>query len=314
MIQQMKLLFITLWLIGISIYARAETETAFMRHQDDRFGETPVEMSDGLPFVMGRVKGHRVGSFLIDLGASHTIVQRSVLGEKEDCDTSSHSSQDIPDILGLRGKIKNISGRTTLEYFKTGTIDLKQIPVLVVDTLYDSGGKKILGILGLDILGRAPCLRFTMSHGRKAKFKMMMSDCDDDISAGSLPDSFIIQNDFVIIPGMVNGHRTYFILDTGSKHTFITPEIARQCDVILDSNFILVYTGLDLSPDTAITGHAANINLGQTRVERVGLYIGNIPEVKGESYSTGGIIGMDIINRFQTLEINFRQGQFIVRP
>lgn len=310
----MKLLFITLWLIGISIYAWAETETVPMRHRDDRYGETAVEMSDGLPFVMGKIKGHRVGYFLVDLGASHTIVQRSVLGEKEKSEISSLSSQDIPEITGLQGKIKSISGQITLEYFKTGTINLKKIPVLVVDTLYELGGKKVLGILGLDILGRAPCLRFTMSHGRKAKFKMMMSDCDDDISVGSLSDSLIIQNDFVIIPGMVNGHRTYFILDTGSKHTFITPGIARQCDVIWDSNSILVYTGLDLSPDTAITGHAANINLGQTRVERVGLYIGNIPEVKGESYSTGGIIGMDIINRFQTLEINFRQRQFIVLP
>ena len=310
----MKLLFITLWLIGIFIYAWAETETAPIRHRDDRYGETAVEISDGLPFVMGRIKGHRVGYFLVDLGASHTIVQRSVLGENEGYDTSLLSGQDMPDILGLQGKIKNISGQITLEYFKTGTINLKKVPVLVVDTLYDLGGKKVLGVLGLDILGRAPCLRFTMSHGRKAKFKMMMSGCDDDSSAGSLSDSLIIQNDFVIIPGMVNGHRTYFILDTGSKYSFVAPEIARQCNVIMDSNSILVYTGLDLSPDTAITGHAANISLGQTPVERVGLYIGNIPEVKGEWYSTGGIIGMDIINRFQTLEINFRQRQFKVLP
>lgn len=310
----MKIILVVLLLAGGFTYAAAEINSTPLDKQPGWKGETAMEWSEGLFFVMGKVKGSRVGYFLIDLGASHTIVKRSAIDRKEPFDSSSLFNGNIPDIMGLRGKIKNIVGKTTLEYFKTGKIKMTEVPALVVDSLYDFGGKNVLGILGLDVLGCTPCLRLSMSEGRKTKYKLTMGECSGWNSTAIASDSLILENGFIVLPGSIDNRPIFFILDTGSKHSFISPDFARRYNIIPDSNYIIVYQGLDNVPDTAMTAHVSAIHIGSTGISRIGLLVGNIPRVAGESFATDGIIGTDLLRRFQSLEMDFGRGHFKLTP
>ena len=98
------------------------------------------------------------------------------------------------------------------------------------------------------------------------------------------------------------------------KNSLITAEAAGESRVILDSNFIFVYQGLDRMSDTAMAGHASYVLLGKTRVDRVGLFVGRVPIVQGESFRTEGLIGSDILTRFRQLEIDFSNKRFRLIP
>ncbi len=276
------------------------------------YGTTVMEYSDGRFFVMGHVEGSRVGRFLIDLGASNTIIARSALSSS--VDMQELDDERLPEIMGLQGKITDIKARVNLGYFKTGTIRIKNITALVVDSLMKMGDRDVSGILGLDILGRAPCLKILMSPGRKPKYELQMYACDEIDADSTNYDSLMIQNDYIIISGAINGRPLSFILDTGIKNSLITPEAARESHVILDSNFIMVYQGLDRLSDTAVAGHVSYALLGNTRVDRVGLFVGKMPIVQGESFRTEGIIGNDILTRFRQLEIDFTRKRFRLIP
>ena len=276
------------------------------------YGTTVMEFSDGRFFVMGHVEGGRVGRFLVDLGASNTIIAPSAF-------SASVNMQEIDDkhlqeIMGLRGAITDIKGRVNLGYFKTGTIRINNIVALVVDSLRQIGDRDVSGILGLDILGRAPCLKILMSSGRKPKYELQMGECDESAKDSTSFDTLSIQNDYIIVPGEINGRPLSFILDTGMKNSLITAEAAGESRVILDSNFIFVYQGLDRMSDTAMAGHASYVLLGKTRVDRVGLFVGRVPIVQGESFRTEGLIGSDILTRFRQLEIDFSNKRFRLIP
>ncbi len=276
------------------------------------YGETVMEFSDGRFFVMGHVEGSRVGRFLVDLGASNTIIARSALGTS--VDMQGLDDEHLPAIMGLQGKITDIKARVNPGYFKTGTIRIKNITAFVVDSLMQIGDRDVSGIIGLDLLGRAPCLGIMMLSGRKPEYVLEMGGCDESRVDSTTFDSLMIRNDYIIIPGAINGHPLSFILDTGMKNSLITPEAANESRVILDSNFIMVYQGLDRVSDTAIAGHASNATLGNARVDRIGLYVGNVPAVQGESFRTEGILGNDILTRFQRLEIDFSRQRFRLTP
>lgn len=215
-------------------------------------GECPI-VFDRWIFVDVTLESGRRGLFALDLGAGSTVVARSFL--PDGCPIEAGSIARYQDgrreelrysAGGATGTLSGLAGRAQLASLRLGSIRFEKVEVDVMDSLPKLAGRAIDGILGLDVLRRAP--RLSISYTQR---KLRVGGDALKNPNGVVPCRAIASHLFV---GAVAGaSRWQWIVDSGAPQT------------ILD---LQALAGAKLKPEED-AGGAGGLDGGTTRMVRV---------------------------------------------
>ncbi|HMQ79377.1 MAG TPA: pepsin/retropepsin-like aspartic protease family protein [Ignavibacteria bacterium] len=285
--------------------------TEITEHQDsfNLKGEFETEYYAGYYFTKIKLNNDKTANVIIDLGAAQSFLTKDVIPEGTEIhsifakEVSSDGTRlvDMP-INGFGGKIENLTS-CEIDSAEIGSIKLSRFTFNVIDSFKNVKGKKIDGIIGLDILSNAG----NISLGIPKENSPTIVNLGNNEFA--VKDSYIIPFAFshghIFIKGKAANTDIQFILDTGSPFNFLPIQIAESEKIQLEKS-IDVY-GADRIRISTHKGRLNNLDLGGNLFKDSEFHF--TESVIFENYGlteNGGIIGTDLLKNFRRLAIDFR--------
>jgi hypothetical protein len=211
------------------VYTETTTRRVFSA---DLHGQTPVEFFGGHHYVRAKLPDGSIGQLVVDLGSSTTVVSRALLpqganiGKMERTMYTPDGVKRLAAVLGgATGEVANILGSATVPLIDLGDLRLNAVEAVVLKDLPEISGRRIVGILGMDILGQAKRLSLEYPHpGRENTWLRVNPAPSEGGVALRVPFSFA---EHIFVQGKINGSPVSFILDSGSP-TCILDETAAK--------------------------------------------------------------------------------------
>jgi hypothetical protein len=277
-------------------------------------GEMPLFYSGRYLFVDVISPTGKKGLFAVDIGAASSIMRESFL--PDDVGTSEvfmmeYSSGGTRQLKyapgGATGPVENVVGTATLDFVTVGGLKFEQAAFNVMESLPDLHGRRIDGIIGLDILkaARFLTLRYNADNGNAASLRFSNDVPEDDFSA-QIP--FVSIRKIMYVRGQIDSRDILFILDSGSPGCMLQPEAAEALKsvVILDSS--ITYKGAGGQVEEGKLAMIERMSLSGIEFTDVPCDLGNLFNlstlVPGQ---LGGLIGNSILSRLSSVIIDFEK-------
>jgi hypothetical protein len=278
-------------------------------------GAAPLELHGGYFFVRGRMPGGSEGTFVVDTGGGHSLVAKRFLpdghpvreGEVVEYSAAGKRSLDYAP-GGAGGPVETIVGVTRLEEFRISEIRFDDVPMDVISELPEFGGRRIDGIVGLDLLRRGGVVRFELSAGNPSAPRLVLGGAGPggDDTVVELP--FAVAQSHIFVRGRIAGQAVHFALDTGAPDSFLTRATAARLGVSADPDTTRTARGLD----------GADLEIESARVDRLelaGLGLDGFPFMLSDlpvlqpigGGQNAGLIGNSVLSRFTAMEIDFSE-------
>ncbi len=221
-----------MFLLGSAQAKQAPDETASKVNN-----EIPFELRDGfLIVVQGRIAKHEDLKFVLDTGATYSVVNRK-LAER----------------LSARrrtGRILNFNKTLAAEFAEFGEVQFGPIEVhnallMIADLENSSHTEQVDAIIGLDLL----CVskRLLIDYGaRKISFRAGSADLRSD-SAQQIPP-------FLLMQVMVQGHPMRLLVDSGMRGILLYEDRLRK-----------------MLPNLKLQGERRGVRIGYLQVKQVSL-------------------------------------------
>ena len=272
-------------------------------------GRAVLEYRDGYLFASGRVDGSRTGSFIIDFGAGSTLIDRTLLDSSvmlSSAIDSGHRNITGNVIDGFGGAIDGFAGYAALPWAKVGSQRWENVTVRVVDSLPKIGGKKILGILGMDLLARIPMITFSYGLNGETAVMYFMADDMAEPTRETVSIPFGIVGNHIFFKGRVNNAPVYFILDTGLSTNLLMTEAARTANIGIDTTCAAEFSVLDGMIITAQIGLADSIALESYTIPNVRFYVADLPSLSPPgALQNIGILGNSLLEQYERITVDF---------
>ena len=278
-------------------------------------GSAPVIFDGEHFFVEGRLPGGSTGKFIVDFGAGSTVLARSTLPDDAQIDAlvgiehSEEGSRAVSGVTaGLGGSVESFLGKSTLPELTFGSASFKDIRVSVVSDLPDIGGMKPIGILGLDLLSRAPVVSLsyrgeTMGH---AAPEIEWLDVSKKHASDAIEVPFSIVSNHLFIEGSIASQPVDFVFDTGARVSIMSDELAVDAGLPLVGNSARELRGLDGNAVEVELRLADEVVLGNQEFRGLPFHAGQIDVLEGWGLGrSGAIIGNDFLQRFRCVEVDF---------
>jgi len=293
------------------------TDTIRLRTGPATSGSCPL-VHDRYLFAKGRLPRGGEGWFVIDTGGSVTTVVRSAL--PEGCKVEqAHAIQFTSGKRklvkytpqGATGNVTTVAGTARLDELVFGDLRFENAHVTVLESLPDLFGRPVVGILGLDLLRRAPRCRFDFAQHRLTLLDKAKSEQEP---AASLPFTYV--KDHVMIEVQVDGTPVSMILDTGSPGLFLDAQAARAAGLTKVEGKDKKARGLD-SGGTVTTQEAAGrrtVRLGDATVEGQKSVFGPLPvfnRLRGRGHNVG-LLGNSVLVGFAGMELAFDSNRMLL--
>ncbi len=271
-------------------------------------GEAPLVV-DGWPFAEVRVAGGEPMPFIVDTGAATTIVVKDALPHgveitRQSMVEYSAAGRRLLDYApeGATGSVTSIEGAATLSSLALGSIEFKDAEVDVIGALPDFSGRKIGGILGLDLLRRARVVELALSGERP---RLRLASAQDAAAARSAPFSLI--SGHVVVAGALAGKTVRFVLDSGSPGSILDRAAADALGLARHDAGQKSASGLDGGSVALVPVEAPPLELAGARFERPAFRAGDLAvfaPVRGDG-QLAGLLGTELVARLARIEIDF---------
>lgn len=292
------------------------TETYETKIDDPLCGAAPLEYSRYL-YARGRLANGSEGTFVIDLGAGHTIVAKGFLPTDSiisDVGVAQYSSagREILEYApqGATGTTQ-ILGSVKLPLLALGGLTYTNVSVAVIRGLPELGGRHIDGIIGLDLLRRNRFL--TLEYGTPAPGHgiLRLDSVAGDMNKTASSALFSMINSHLVIETKVNAQPVAAILDTGTPVCFLDTQAAAACGVKLDETNAMEVHGLDAGSAPVRNGRVDDFRVADHVFLNIEAVIGSLSvfaplRVYNQSV---GLLGNSILSRMNRMEIDFSTNQ-----
>lgn len=271
-------------------------------------GDFEIEYFAGYYFTKIDVGSTKKADVIIDLGAVSSFLTKDALPEGTNlykvyaAETSVEGKKMVEFPLnGFGGKIQNLLS-CDVSGIKIGSIYLKSHSFTVIDSFKNINGKKIQGVIGLDILGTCSSLSILIPNENRSG-KVIVNSVINDKSEGI---DFNISHGHIFIEGGLSGKKIDFLLDTGSPFNFLPVDAAAGQSISLtDGITVFGADGIPVKTKKAVINE---IIIGNKVYKNIlfSFTENSILSNYGLS-SSGGIIGTEFLKNFDRLFIDFQR-------
>ncbi|MBP9826399.1 MAG: clan AA aspartic protease, partial [Thermoanaerobaculia bacterium] len=210
-------------------------------------------------------------------------------------------------VVALSGEVEAHLGIAELPALAFGTLRFEQSAVQVMRSLPRIGEREISGILGFDLLRRAPRVTFVYGPEPELRFGGAIAGKAAATNAAEIP--FTLADRHIFLAGTIAGRAVDWVLDTGAKVSLLGPELARGLALAPDPERSIELRGLDGKAVRAPRAEIAELYLGGARFAGVGVHVTDLPVLTAWGIEQrGGILGNDFLGRFAAVEVDFERG------
>jgi len=287
------------------------TETEIMKSQIRLSGKIPLKYEHPLLFVEGKIEDGGSGTFIVDFGASGTLIGKEYLpdhaeiGEVTSIMYSENGTKIAPGTMGgVGGEVSGFLGNTNLKSLSFADIVYQDITVRVMENLPDLNQKKIAGIIGLDLLQQGEVV--SLQYKTDSSIPVYMhygSTAHPHTKSYNIPFTFAYGHMFV--DGRINDIPVSFLFDTGARSIFISKSIAEKAKLSLNEKAIEI-RGLDENRTKAFQTRTLNLRLAENQFKDVPLIVADLPVLESMGLlDSGGLLGNSFLENFQMVQIDF---------
>lgn len=272
-------------------------------------GECPLELEAGYLKGYGEIPSGGRGWFLIDTGASRTLITRAVLPSDTEIKPASMTEKSARGVrtselqMTTAGGTLKVAGWARLRKLRLGEIVLKDSPILVVEALPRSLPiSHVAGILGMDLLSQT--VNLTLHY---AKQRLILDTKGNNAMKG-LAIPFSLACDHIIIRGWSKGSSVFLIIDTGAPCSLLSPSAAEVLSSGMKRTKGDQISGLDGNLVGISESSSSGIRIGDEILLRNRIRIADLPLFNAMGLQDPAVIlGNDELSRFAAVSINFSQ-------
>lgn len=294
-------------------------------------GSVRLERAGGYLFVYGRIESGSAGDMLLDLGTTHTTMERSALPPlAQVAYPPSDGSAGIiaSDVAGLGGEVGAFLGRARVGRLRVGRVTVSDLEVDVMDHLPAVGGRPVIAILGSDLLRRSGrvLLRFpetpvgdgSGASGNGALDGELVFEGDPlspdpssvpravEASGGEpIAVPFTPAAGLVVLAGRSHDVHLQLILDSGARESMLLPSAARALGLEHEARTTQEFTGLDGRVLQGWTSTLRDLALGPIRLKDVLVNVVELPGLARIGSSNAGLLGNSFLTRFRAVEVRW---------
>jgi hypothetical protein len=280
-------------------------------------GEAVILYENGFLITEGSLADGRSGYFIIDFGASGTVVEKGFLPayveieEVKGLEYSDEGFREVRSVMsGAGGEVTGFLGVAGAGNMKFGDVVFPDVTVKVIETMPEFGARKIIGILGLDLLKL--CDRIAFEYPRGGPGIMMMggrhTTAGTDAPAAEVP--FYLVAKHVFLDGEINEVPVSLLFDTGARNSIISAAIADVADLSdSEDGERGEVRGLDNNPVETRLVIADRLRLGEWLRSDVPMLAADLSVFERIGLRNGGgIIGNDFLDDYSLVEVDFEDG------
>lgn len=280
-----------------------ETDTSIPTQATILAGTVPMKVNR-LPLVELRIDGRRIGLALVDTGAATTVISASALPEGTrivpvEVATFSTAGRSVSALaLAGAGGTVEAAGEASLARLSLGDVEFGTAGAIVMNDLEERLtamlGEKVVAIVGLDLLARAPRVVFDFRAGL-LRFA--------DTAPTGLPMAMAGQHLFV--DAEIDGRPAHLLVDTGFAGALIQdPTYAEPAEGAAPA----VARGLDQAGLRFAPAPVERLVIGDTVFHDVAADVGHVPLLQGMRNADQhiAILGSGFLARFSSVGIDFR--------
>lgn len=177
----------------------------------------PFDYSQREIVIKGRINGSEELDFLLDTGASDTIIDRRVAAEHY---LTKMGQYDIAAMAGM------VTARSSsIKRFELGNLLMNDVPARILDLSAQSRqmGKQIAGIIGTNVISK---FLVTLDYGKPA---VIFADIDATARPPKAAATPFTQKQAPFVKALFNGKDEQVLLfDTGAAFNHIPPNVAQK--------------------------------------------------------------------------------------
>jgi len=279
-------------------------------------GETTVYYENGFLFAEGGLRDGRKGWFIIDFGASGTVVAKEFLPayvdieEVKGLEYSDRGRREIKSVMsGAGGEVTGFLGNASPGDLIFGEVIFPDVSVRVIESIPEFGQRKIVGILGLDLMKL--CDRISFEYSRSGPGVMMMGERHvlAETDAPSADVQFYLVAKHIFLDGEVNEVPVSFLFDTGARSSILFASIAEKARLKeVGDGKKGELRGLDDNPVESREVIADRLRLGEWLRSDVPFLAADLSVFESIGLRQGGgIIGNDFLDDYSLVEIDFER-------
>lgn len=279
-------------------------------------GETTIFYEDGFLLAEGKLQDGRRGYFIVDFGASGTVIARDFLPayidieEVKGLEYSDKGGREVKSTMsGAGGEVTGFLGNASPGDLIFGDVRFSGVTVRVIESMPDFGTRKIVGILGLDLMKL--CDRIAFEYPRSGPAVMMLGGrhtlAGTDAPIAEVP--FYLVAKHIFLDGEVNEVPVSFLFDTGARSSILSASIAKEAGLKeADDGKKGELRGLDGNPVESSPVTAERLRLGEWLRSDVPFLAADLSVFESIGLRQGGgIIGNDFLDDYSLVEIDFER-------
>ena len=275
-------------------------------------GSAPISRIGDFMTVEGKLGGRPAGRFIVDLAASRSVVSKRYLPagvSPRPLTAVEHSAAGTRVLaqgpLGAGGEVTSALGIAEVGPLEVGDIRVDALNFMIVESIPRMDGEEIAGVLGLDLLGQATRVAFGYGGPGAAPILTLGGPPSIDHPDAVIP--FTMAGNLVFLEGHVGGTPVSFVADTGSRLSFLAPEVARAAGLEPGSKTERV-RGLDGNALPAPLASAPSLEVGGARFADQPFAIVDLPVLRSiGAGERSGLLGQPFWRQFSRIEIDFGQ-------
>lgn len=301
----------------VSVTTQVSERIAALRAAGAVTGESPITYESGLLFTEGTLVGGTTAEFIIDFGATGSVVAEWFLPkgtEIREVKGTMHSMEGDRVVEGAMqaagGRVEGFLGRATMAEFHVGDAVFRDVGVNVVEEMPEIGDRMAAGVLGADVLYRADVV--SLAYEWWADERPMIRFLAESRLRGAEDVAVVplvkVQN-HLFARGEVNGIGVEWLLDTGARHTVVAVQAVRDAGRTVAMGRTTSMRGLDGRPVEVTQMLAEEFSVGDHEYQNVRIWMGNMPVLEAMGLGdTGGILGNDFLSMFREIEVDLAEG------
>ena len=295
---------------------------------DDWVVTTEVRRAWAGPAVTGRVKlelGGRhffapcaapdgsPGWVVVDTAAGSTVVARAMVPdgvpvERATMTERSSAGTRVLDArpVGATGEVGGKIGQAVLPAFTVGDLTFERAPVRVLDGLPEIDGRRLLAILGIDLLSRAGGVVLVPPTGERAGSLELRAELAPPPD-GSWSVPFARALGLLFVRGVLGEVSVPFAIDSGARTSLVDPRVVERAGFALDPEAPLTLRGLGGREEQAPRVLAPELVLAGRAVGELELYACDLAALASLARSApGGVLGAPFLARYERVELDLR--------
>lgn len=290
-------------------------QTSLRGESTDLQGTTPLEFSEGLMFTRGLVPPGVDGDFIVDFGATGSVVVRWFLPrdtEIRDLKAVEYSDEGVRELdASLRaagGNVDDFVGVATLPELHLGDITFEDAQVNVIEEMPEIAGRMVVGIIGGNLLQQAEVA--VMDYKTPAAVTPLLRLSSESLHKGQegireIP--FTLVQRHIFLSGSVDDVPVSFLFDTGARRSVVATEVVRKAGLSMIMGPRVILKGLDSNAIPIGVIHPLTVMIGDVSLKGIDLAVAELPVLVNMGLAeNGGLLGADILQRYGKVEVDFR--------